>query len=430
MEFRNLTPLDALCYKTLDTDDNEFHVIAMKIAYKLSEGVCIVDETDFPSLIPQDEFKGEMNQSSVRFESDLAPAKPKCDVIINASAYVPQIPPNLTEREWEKWDAANGIVRNEQGEITEFLTNVRMRDRDQQILLDKSLIVRGEKTFRFQSKSSLTNKVEFNLIESPVAPIVKRIPLDYEYAFGGENKLYANNPYSENLVEGVRLTQEQLAGHPEEDPPVAHTIYEENLLGKGFVESWYLAATQNSEPITAPQIYYPDTAFTIESIEQQLQDNRSTPEFKPAGFGAVSRTAPHRRKFAGTYDDEWLENRHPYIPSDFDFAYWNYAPLDQQIEFPENEMHIQLKNMTQEGDWQMSLPAHRAFVLMRMEEGMVVPVMLDIDTLIIEPENNQIFVTYRGLIPSELDIRVLEARFEVDPTKPLLTIQMENVQNG
>lgn len=37
----------------------------------------------------------------------------------------------------------------------------------------------------------------------------------------------------------------------------------------------------------------------------------------------------------GTYDDKWLEERHPYYPKDFDDAHWNCAPEDQQFDFPD-----------------------------------------------------------------------------------------------
>lgn len=416
MEFRNLTPLDALCFKTLDVEDNEFHVIAMKIAYTLRDGECIVDETNFPSLIVQDEFKGEINQSSVRFESDLAPAKTKCDVIVNGNAYAPKISPDA--------ELEAGVVLNENGEVTEFVTSVLIKDGLDQVLLDKSLTVRGAQQFYFPEKYAINRKQKSKdqIQASEIVPVTM-LPLDYEYAFGGENKLYADNPYAENLSDKAKLTAAQLAGHPEENPPLAHTIYEANLLGQGFLESWYLTATQNRESLLAPQIYDPGTAFTVESIERQLQGDRSTSEFKPAGFGAVSRTAPHRRKLAGTYDDEWIEKRHPYLPSDFDFSYWNCAPEDQQIEFPENHMQIHLKNMTKEGSWQIALPAHRAFVLLRMKEGAMFPIMLDIDTIVIEPELDQVLLTYKGIIPTNLEIRVIEARFEVNPEKPLVRIQ-------
>ncbi|SFN47939.1 DUF2169 domain-containing protein [Xenorhabdus japonica] len=69
----------------LDTKDEEYHVVAMKIVYQLQP----VLESPYSELTVEDIFSGEMNQSSVLQESDLAPLKFKCDVITNGVAYAP-----------------------------------------------------------------------------------------------------------------------------------------------------------------------------------------------------------------------------------------------------------------------------------------------------------------------------------------------------
>jgi hypothetical protein len=51
-----------------------------------------------------------------------------------------------------------------------------------------------------------------------------------------------------------------------------------------------------------------------------------------AGFGAVPRTWPKRARLAGTYDLAWQEGRAPLLPEDFDPAYWQAAPADQQLQ--------------------------------------------------------------------------------------------------
>ncbi|MEX9791896.1 DUF2169 domain-containing protein [Morganella morganii] len=93
MEFRNLTPFSVMNYKMLDTDDIEHHVIAMKVGYELVSGGNNGDYTprlltDF-ALVSEDQFTGNLNTSSVLIESDLAPFKPRCDVLVNGIAYAP-----------------------------------------------------------------------------------------------------------------------------------------------------------------------------------------------------------------------------------------------------------------------------------------------------------------------------------------------------
>lgn len=86
-------------------------------------------------------------------------------------------------------------------------------------------------------------------------------------------------------------------------------------------------------------------------------------------------------------------------------------------------MKIALTNLSGTCSWEIELPAHRAFILLRMNNGAFIPVMLNIDTVIIEPEQNHVLLMHRIQLPTELDIRVIEARFEVNPEAPLLTIK-------
>ena len=89
MEFRNHTPFPALAFQMLDRDENEYHVVVMRATMDINnDGTLRFSEEQAP-LAVTDEYFGEMNKSSVRQESDLAPFKPECDVIVNATAYAP-----------------------------------------------------------------------------------------------------------------------------------------------------------------------------------------------------------------------------------------------------------------------------------------------------------------------------------------------------
>lgn len=91
MEFRNLTPFAAMQFKMLDLEDNEIYVVVMKAGYQLepddSGGYRVrVCDDDAVRLSVQDEYLGKINTSSVIQESDLAPYKPACDIIVTGSA--------------------------------------------------------------------------------------------------------------------------------------------------------------------------------------------------------------------------------------------------------------------------------------------------------------------------------------------------------
>ena len=49
----------------------------------------------------------------------------------------------------------------------------------------------------------------------------------------------------------------------------------------------------------------------------------------PAGLGPVAPFWLGRADLAGTYDDAWLDTRHPLLPQDFNPRFWQSAPPDQ-----------------------------------------------------------------------------------------------------
>ena len=97
MQFRNLTPFDALCFSALGVDDQEYPVLAMKVGYRLLpiDGKTgqfraeVMDDAPVP-LCTGDTYYGDESSSSVFEESDLAPFKPRCDVIVVGRAHAPQ----------------------------------------------------------------------------------------------------------------------------------------------------------------------------------------------------------------------------------------------------------------------------------------------------------------------------------------------------
>jgi len=131
---------------------------------------------------------------------------------------------------------------------------------------------------------------------------------------------------------------------------------------------------------------------------------------------------------AGTYDDAWARDRWPHLPDDFDFAYWNAAPDDQQIAALPPDAQIELVNLASPehapgGALRASLPGHRAFVLLWMKDGTFRPSSMSPDTLLIDAESLTVDVVWRAVVSPDLDPAVAEARFETDPSAPLLRFE-------
>ena len=91
--FQNRTPLDAVQFDTVDQHGTAFHVIVAKAAYLLgardAHGVATLTPVLGEKLHVEDSYFDDDPQGSVRHESDFASYKPACDVIVNATAYVP-----------------------------------------------------------------------------------------------------------------------------------------------------------------------------------------------------------------------------------------------------------------------------------------------------------------------------------------------------
>ncbi|WP_319518211.1 DUF2169 domain-containing protein [uncultured Martelella sp.] len=49
---------------------------------------------------------------------------------------------------------------------------------------------------------------------------------------------------------------------------------------------------------------------------------------QPQGFAPVTPVWRFRQQYAGTYDESWLETRHPFLPFDFDYRFYNCAHPD------------------------------------------------------------------------------------------------------
>ncbi|ROW36376.1 DUF2169 domain-containing protein [Citrobacter europaeus] len=388
MEFRNLTPFSVMQY-AMDDKHNERHcVVAMKTGFRLIqdvEGQWLAQLMENPvlPLCMEDEYAGEINKSPVLRESDLAPLKPACDIIVNGTVYAPD---NIA--------------------VPEMTAGLLMRSSTGEVLIDKKLRITGP---RFYRQQPLTGQ----WYETEPEPFTS-LQLNYHYAFGGECRIEADSDYADRIPEENRLTDEQRREHPERDnPPLAHMACPVNPLGLGYTQAWYLRACELRE-VEAPRIIAMNSPFTLKQFTDCLNGNGDwfAPEYQPAGFGVIGRAWLPRLPLAGTYDQEWLETQHPDLPDDFDFNYWNCAPDDQRIPFPLPGGEFVLTGFRPEGDIRFSLPAHEGRLLIRAMSGHRLPLPMLLDTLEINTDTLTVALTWRFLLPGNTPpVRVLEARY-------------------
>ncbi|UWE15550.1 DUF2169 domain-containing protein [Herbaspirillum huttiense] len=212
------------------------------------------------------------------------------------------------------------------------------------LIFAKTLLVTGPREWR--KRSALLRALSLFVLPAwklGTPQAITTLPLRYEYAYGGENKILETEPAAARVNKKHRLPGRKPL--PESAPDgdmqkaIAHAVHEHNPIGLGFAEDWYLRATKTTR-IPAPQIQalnHPPLRFGEACM--------------PAGLGIVGRAWQPRLRLAGTYDPQWLEGRHPGLPADFDFAYWNAAPADQQvIPHLDGDETITLSNLCPAGE--------------------------------------------------------------------------------
>lgn len=166
--------------------------------------------------------------------------------------------------------------------------------------------------------------------------------------------------------------------------------FKANPCGKGYYAKKDKAL---SGALLLPNIENP--ANLIRSFQDQP---------RPAGFGPLNRVWPQRLEKTGTYDDKWLKTRWPWFPDDFNYAFFNAAPEDQQINgyfkgdeaFSVSNMHPGLPVI------KGKLPGMRVrcFINRRGDPDSVLeePAM-HLDTIWIYPEEKRLLLIWRGNVP-------------------------------
>lgn len=346
-EMRNHTDFPSQYFQMIDLGDEVFHVIVSRVTYDFSrlqlDGTPALASHQTP-LVDADIFHGDSATSSCLQESDFAPYKPRCDIILaNASAFAPL---GKAERRWPVGLA----VAN----------------------MQKILVVTGP---RYVERNIMGWKVS-----EPERAL--EVPLRWELAFGG--------------------TCQWPLQIDENETPEVWSPHLNNPIGRGWVDKDWLAKSRVAD-VDAPQIELFDRPF-----DTQIANSMQYPSI---GVGVVGKWWSPRRQKAGTYDQSWKESRWPRQPLDFDFGYWNCAPEDQQIDYPQGGERVALAGMASDGrDLRFFLPSLALHTVVRLQIGPILPMPMRIDTLIFDLKAKTLTCVHRIQVAASFDVRVLELR--------------------
>lgn len=123
----------------------------------------------------------------------------------------------------------------------------------------------------------------------------------------------------------------------------------------------------------------------------------------PKGFSPVPPFWRLRQQYAGTYDDAWVAERHPQLPEDFDYRFYQSAHPDMIYPgYLAGDESIELARLTPGGGTlRFSLPGVQPTALYRWRDGREVRVLLNLDGLHIDLRQTpyQVDITWRSWLP-------------------------------
>ena len=113
----------------------------------------------------------------------------------------------------------------------------------------------------------------------------------------------------------------------------------------------------------------------------------------------IGRNWKARYPYAGTYDQNWIDNIFPFLPADFDERYYQAAPEDQQTGYPEGGEEVQLLNLTPVGRTRFLLPTVDVPVVFFRRNQDPEHHQAVLDTVVIEPDLGRVLMTWRASVP-------------------------------
>jgi len=190
------------------------------------------------------------------------------------------------------------------------------------------------------------------------------MPIDYGRAFGGADLCHTD--------------------------PAEHAAYMLNPSGRGFHK--HLASE------------FLDGAPLPNTEEDGVVVDQPGGQYRPMSLGAIGRHWEPRYRYAGTYDQNWVDNVFPFLPPDFDDRYYQAAPEDQQLGLPLGPQTVTLINLTPEGRRQFVLPHFEAPVRFFGRDGGSQELLAAADTIVMEPDLERVTMTWRVAKPLKKDI--------------------------
>ncbi|MGP0001819.1 MAG: DUF2169 domain-containing protein [Acetobacteraceae bacterium] len=192
----------------------------------------------------------------------------------------------------------------------------------------------------------------------------ERMPVSYDNAFGGIDAAMRD--------------------------PAQHGTYLPNPVGRGWHKHIY------------PELVVGKPVANTEEIGDPVRDPGG--KYRPMAFGPIGRGWPSRIGYAGTYDQNWIDNVFPFLPADFDARYFQCASDDQQIAYPQGGETVLLVNLTPDGRREFVLPSAEMPIVFFRRRADRVAMNGTLDTLLFEPDAERFSMVWRASLRLQRDI--------------------------
>jgi uncharacterized protein YjbI with pentapeptide repeats len=146
-------------------------------------------------------------------------------------------------------------------------------------------------------------------------------------------------------------------------------------------------------------------APNLERTEALVRSRDDRPP--PACFGPVPASWKVRAGKVGTYDAAWLKERWPYLPADFDWSYFNVAPVEQQVPYLRGDERYAVVGVCPGGKgYEGKLPGLRPRVFAQRTDAVgadFFEVLLRLDTASFDTDARKVTLVWRGLFATPDD---------------------------
>jgi len=169
---------------------------------------------------------------------------------------------------------------------------------------------------------------------------------------------------------------------------------ERNPIGVGFVTG------RNAEELVGQPV--PNLEDPATPLVRQGQT------VTPACFAPVSASWLPRRAFAGTYDEKWQRKRAPYLPEDFDPRFLQCAAPELAFDrYLQGNEQVEVRGATPDAPLSFAIPVANLHIEVKVA-GAVEHPTANLETVLIEPDDNRLCLTWRAALPCDRKVLKVE----------------------